>query len=182
MGGVNIPRCAKTYWRGMWTRHLCHHGWSMRIYRPTNVEATRKSRRFRSQNFCSMWLDFILYNLTVYSVFSCLFNLHYHSFTALSCCSCTDGRNAEKYYAHSRQVFFPVQLNFIYAEVLSLEWLHPRYLVDKVTPGTRVSVVGISSLFNSGAKQKLQASSAIRTPFLKVVGIQVKFMLCMTVE
>jgi len=49
-----------------------------------------------------------------------------------------------------------------------------RYLVDKVTPGTRVSVMGISSLFNSGAKQKLQASSAIRTPFLKVVGIQVE--------
>ena len=48
-----------------------------------------------------------------------------------------------------------------------------RYLVDKVTPGTRVSVMGVSSLFNSGAQKKLQSSSNIRTPYLRVVGIQV---------
>eukprot|EP01036_Dinobryon_divergens_P033477 gene33477-43263_t len=49
-----------------------------------------------------------------------------------------------------------------------------RYLVDKVTPGTRVSVMGVSSLFNAGAQKKLQASSSIRTPYLRVVGIQVE--------
>ena len=47
-----------------------------------------------------------------------------------------------------------------------------RYLVDLVTPGTRVSVVGVSSLFNSGATQKLQAN-AVRTSYLRVIGIQV---------
>ena len=49
-----------------------------------------------------------------------------------------------------------------------------RYLVDKVTPGTRVSVMGVSSLFNSGAQKKLQSSSSVRTPYLRVVGIQVR--------
>ena len=50
-----------------------------------------------------------------------------------------------------------------------------RYLVDRVAPGTRVSVMGILSLFNntSGNQQKLQATSAIRTPYLRVCGIQI---------
>jgi DNA replication licensing factor MCM5 len=47
-----------------------------------------------------------------------------------------------------------------------------RKLVDKVAPGTRVSVLAISSIFNSGAKKQIGAV-AIRTPYLKVVGIQV---------
>ena len=44
-------------------------------------------------------------------------------------------------------------------------------LVDAVAPGARISVVAISSLFNSGARERLGAA-AIRTPFLRVVGIE----------
>jgi DNA replication licensing factor MCM5 len=47
-----------------------------------------------------------------------------------------------------------------------------RYLVDKVTPGTRVSVVGISSLFNGGMRQQAGAN-ALRSPYIKVLGIQI---------
>lgn len=49
-----------------------------------------------------------------------------------------------------------------------------RYLVDLVTPGTRVSVMAISSLTNTGAKSKLQTASNIKTPYLRVVGIQIE--------
>jgi len=50
-----------------------------------------------------------------------------------------------------------------------------RYLVDRVAPGTRVSVMGILSLFNSGTKQaKMQASVPIKTPYLRVMGIQIE--------
>jgi DNA replication licensing factor MCM5 len=55
-----------------------------------------------------------------------------------------------------------------------------RHLVDRVTPGTRVSVIGIASLFNhsgsggnstsNGVSKNIPA--AVRTPFLRVVGIQ----------
>lgn len=48
-----------------------------------------------------------------------------------------------------------------------------RYLVDRVSPGTRVSMVGVVSLFNS-ASSKSAGSSAIRTPYLRVLGLQVE--------
>ena len=48
-----------------------------------------------------------------------------------------------------------------------------RHLVDRVSPGTRVSVIGVSSLVNSGAGDKMNAAN-IRTPFLRVVGIDIE--------
>ncbi|ETV97706.1 hypothetical protein H310_09591 [Aphanomyces invadans] len=45
-----------------------------------------------------------------------------------------------------------------------------RYLVDKASPGTRVSVLGISSVFNA---KKQVGAVAIRTPYLRVVGIEI---------
>ena len=53
-----------------------------------------------------------------------------------------------------------------------------RELVDAVTPGTRVAVTGISSVrANSSAVDKASASGegrlTVRTPFLRVVGIQI---------
>lgn len=48
-----------------------------------------------------------------------------------------------------------------------------RYLVDRVAPGTRVSVMGISSLF-SGNTQKLSTTAPIKTPYLRVCGIQIE--------
>ncbi|RHZ34095.1 hypothetical protein DYB26_014529 [Aphanomyces astaci] len=45
-----------------------------------------------------------------------------------------------------------------------------RYLVDKASPGTRVSILGISSVFNA---KKQVGAVAIRTPYLRVVGIEV---------
>lgn len=48
-----------------------------------------------------------------------------------------------------------------------------RYLVDKVTPGTRVSVIGISSLFSNGGKNS--NNSPLKSLFIKVLGIQVEF-------
>lgn len=54
-----------------------------------------------------------------------------------------------------------------------------RYLVDRVTPGTRVSVIGIASLFNnngSGSNKKSGAgalASTVRTPYLRVLGVDV---------
>lgn len=47
-----------------------------------------------------------------------------------------------------------------------------RYLVDRVAPGTRVSVVGISSIFNGRTKDKVQNAN-VRQPYLRVLGIQV---------
>lgn len=52
-----------------------------------------------------------------------------------------------------------------------------RWLVDRITPGTRVAVIGTSSLINnSGERSKLGAgtSSSIRVPYIRVVGIQVE--------
>jgi len=48
-----------------------------------------------------------------------------------------------------------------------------RYLVDKVPSGTRVSAIGILNLSSAKAK-KMQTSSAIRTPYLRVIGLQVE--------
>lgn len=48
-----------------------------------------------------------------------------------------------------------------------------RNLVDRVSPGTRVSVIGVSSLVNSGAGDKLNSSN-IRTSYLRVVGIEIE--------
>lgn len=50
-----------------------------------------------------------------------------------------------------------------------------RYLVDRITPGTRVSVIGISSLMNTGAKRKLQSDVTVKTNFLRVLGLQIEF-------
>jgi DNA replication licensing factor MCM5 len=52
-----------------------------------------------------------------------------------------------------------------------------RYLVDRITPGTRVSVLGIASLFTSAANASLRSGSgntSIRTPYLKVIGVQIE--------
>lgn len=43
-----------------------------------------------------------------------------------------------------------------------------RNLVDKVSPGTRVSIMGIASLYNSAAAKKQVGGVAIRTPFMQV--------------
>ena len=51
-----------------------------------------------------------------------------------------------------------------------------RRLIDRVPPGTRVSVLGVSCLFTSNARQKLGPAAAaanIRTPYLRVVGISI---------
>lgn len=42
-----------------------------------------------------------------------------------------------------------------------------RNLVDKVSPGTRVSIMGIASLYNSAAAKKQVGGVAIRTPFMQ---------------
>jgi len=49
-----------------------------------------------------------------------------------------------------------------------------RYLVDKVTPGTRVSVIGISSLYNQGEKSASGNSNPLRSLYIRVLGIQVE--------
>ncbi len=49
-----------------------------------------------------------------------------------------------------------------------------RYLVDQVAPGTRVSVMGVASLMASNINGINRGSnSAIRTPFLRAVGIEI---------
>ncbi|CAM9525071.1 unnamed protein product [Discosporangium mesarthrocarpum] len=48
-----------------------------------------------------------------------------------------------------------------------------RTLVDRVSPGTRVSVMGIASLYNSASTKKQVGAVAIRTPYIKVVGVEV---------
>jgi DNA replication licensing factor MCM5 len=57
-----------------------------------------------------------------------------------------------------------------------------RYLVDRVVPGTRVSVIGVVSLWGggsttaaSGRKQQNTGGGAgsIKTPFLRVLGMQI---------
>ena len=47
-----------------------------------------------------------------------------------------------------------------------------RYLVDRITPGTRVGIIGISALMNE--RSRMNSGTNIRTPFLRVVGIQVE--------
>jgi len=51
-----------------------------------------------------------------------------------------------------------------------------RSLAGKLAPGTRISVLGIASIFNSsGSKRKMNASSvAIRTPYIKMVGMEIQ--------
>ncbi|KAJ5075476.1 intein-containing DNA replication licensing factor mcm5 precursor [Anaeramoeba ignava] len=44
-----------------------------------------------------------------------------------------------------------------------------RYLVEKVSPGTRIAVTGIFSIFQSDAKKSI----AVKTPFIRVIGIEV---------
>lgn len=62
----------------------------------------------------------------------------------------------------------------------NLALIADRHLVDKASPGTRVSVVGITSVVNAGAKQV--GAVAIRTLYIRVVGIEVRlhvvFALC----
>lgn len=48
-----------------------------------------------------------------------------------------------------------------------------RYLVDRVTPGTRVAVIGIASLFQQAGKKGSGLAASVRTPYLRVLGIQV---------
>jgi DNA replication licensing factor MCM5 len=48
-----------------------------------------------------------------------------------------------------------------------------RYLVDRVSPGTRVSVLAVKSLYSSIDRKKLAVAS-IRTPYLRVVGLMVE--------
>lgn len=45
-----------------------------------------------------------------------------------------------------------------------------RNLVDKVSPGTRVALMGIASLYNSAAAKKQVGGVAIRTPYMQVGG------------
>ena len=54
-----------------------------------------------------------------------------------------------------------------------------RALVDKVSPGTRVSVMGIVSIFKQGGKSSRRGSmgkiaSSVRTPYLRVLGIEIE--------
>eukprot|EP00501_MAST-03F_sp_TOSAG23-6_P002070 GSMAST32.ASY1.ANO1.2161.1 assembled CDS len=46
-----------------------------------------------------------------------------------------------------------------------------RSLSNRLAPGVRICVIGISSIINSGAGNKL-GSGSIRTPYIKVVGLQ----------
>ncbi len=52
-----------------------------------------------------------------------------------------------------------------------------RYLADAVSPGTRVRIIGVVSIFNSsgagGGRGRANAAAAnVRTPFLRVLGIE----------
>ena len=49
-----------------------------------------------------------------------------------------------------------------------------RHLVDKVSPGTRVSVMGVLSLFSSGGGGSAFGGSSVRSMYVKVVGISVE--------
>ena len=49
-----------------------------------------------------------------------------------------------------------------------------RNLVDRAAPGTRVSVIGISSVVGSNGQAKRQMGAvALRMPYIQVVGIEV---------
>eukprot|EP00697_Spironema_sp_BW2_P010940 gnl/Spiro4/26476_TR13173_c0_g1_i1.p1 gnl/Spiro4/26476_TR13173_c0_g1~~gnl/Spiro4/26476_TR13173_c0_g1_i1.p1 ORF type:complete len:722 (+),score=223.53 gnl/Spiro4/26476_TR13173_c0_g1_i1:64-2229(+) len=47
-----------------------------------------------------------------------------------------------------------------------------RYLVNKVVPGTRMQCIGIYSIFQSSETGSKNAGPAIRTPYLRLVGIE----------
>lgn len=49
-----------------------------------------------------------------------------------------------------------------------------RFLVNKVTPGTRVIINGVYSIFQSTQKSGNSGSVAIRSPFIRVLGIQLE--------
>ncbi|POM60353.1 DNA replication licensing factor MCM5 [Phytophthora palmivora] len=53
----------------------------------------------------------------------------------------------------------------------NLALIADRHLVDRASPGTRVSVVGITSVVNAGGKNV--GAVAIRTLYLRVVGIEI---------
>jgi DNA replication licensing factor MCM5 len=52
-----------------------------------------------------------------------------------------------------------------------------RNLVDRVSPGTRVSIMGVYSIFRKSSKKRVggsqTASQSVRTPFFKVLGMRV---------
>lgn len=54
----------------------------------------------------------------------------------------------------------------------NLALIADRHLVDRASPGTRVSIVGITSVVNAANKQV--GAVAIRTLYLRVVGIEVR--------
>lgn len=58
----------------------------------------------------------------------------------------------------------------------NLALIADRHLVDRASPGTRVSIVGITSVVNAGTKQV--GAVAIRTLYLRVVGIEVRSWQC----
>lgn len=48
------------------------------------------------------------------------------------------------------------------------------YLVNKVTPGTRVTVLGVYDVFSKQQdKSEGSAASQIRTPYIRVVGMEI---------
>lgn len=49
-----------------------------------------------------------------------------------------------------------------------------RFLVNKVTPGTRVIINGVYSIFQSTQKSNNSGGVAIRSPYIKVLGIQLE--------
>lgn len=49
-----------------------------------------------------------------------------------------------------------------------------RFLVNKVTPGTRVIINGVYSIFQSSQKSGNSGSVAIRSPYIRVLGIQLE--------
>ncbi|KAL7681777.1 putative mini-chromosome maintenance protein [Plasmopara halstedii] len=53
----------------------------------------------------------------------------------------------------------------------NLALIADRHLVDRASPGTRVSVIGITSVVNAGSKNI--GAVAIRTLYLRVVGIEI---------
>ena len=65
-----------------------------------------------------------------------------------------------------------MDLNMCYIYIYIYDWLR---MVNRAGErlGTRVSVIGVSSLVNSGAGDKLRSSN-IRTSYLRVHGIQIE--------
>lgn len=48
-----------------------------------------------------------------------------------------------------------------------------RYLVDRVAPGTRISVIGVASLFTSGNTSRAKTNAKVKTLYLRVLGLEV---------